>query len=149
MIISKAHKSELKEILDLQYIAYRSEAEIYNDNNIQPLTQNIEELEQEYENHIILKAVIDDIIVGSIRAIEDTGICKVSKLIVNPNYQNQGIGTKLMECIEYMFNHTKRFELFTGHKSVRNLYLYNKLGYKTYRMEVISKNLTLIYMYKE
>lgn len=50
MMISKVEKADLKEILELQYRAYRSEAEIYNDYTIQPLVQTMDELELELEN---------------------------------------------------------------------------------------------------
>ncbi|MNI06784.1 putative acetyltransferase [compost metagenome] len=149
MMISKADPSDLKEILELQYMSYKSEAEIYKDDRIPPLTQTIEELEQEYENHMILKAVIDGCIVGSVRAVEENLTCHIGKLIVNPNYQNQGIGTKLIESIEELFNPIKKFELFTGHKSERNLYLYKKLGYKPFKSVVVNDNLILIFMNKE
>jgi len=39
-----------------------------------------------------------------------------------------------MEVIEGHFN-PQRFELFTGSKSVKNLALYNKLGYTIYKKE--------------
>ena len=122
MIIAKADKSDLKEILDLQYRAYRSEAELYNDFAIQPLKQTIAQLEQEFEESTILKALINDTIVGSVRARTDENqICHIGKLIVHPEFQNRGIGTKLMGIIEDLFKHASRYELFTGHKSEKNL----------------------------
>ena len=47
--ILRAEKNDLPKILELQKIAYLSEAEIHNDYSIQPLNQSIEELEREYE----------------------------------------------------------------------------------------------------
>jgi hypothetical protein len=49
MIITKADKSDLKQILDLQYLAYQSEARLINDFTIPPLKQTSEEIEQEYQ----------------------------------------------------------------------------------------------------
>lgn len=149
MIISRAEKSDLRDILDLQYISYRSEAELYNDFTIQPLRQTIEEIEHEFENPIIIKALINGRIVGSVRASSSEDlICNIGKLIVHPEYQNRGIGTKLMVSIEDIFRHSKRFELFTGHKSEKNLYLYKKLGYKQYKSELVNDKLTLIFLNK-
>jgi hypothetical protein len=45
MIIERAHIEDTKEILDFQKLAYQSEAEIYNDYTIPPLTQTLEEME--------------------------------------------------------------------------------------------------------
>jgi ribosomal protein S18 acetylase RimI-like enzyme len=148
MKITKAERTDLKEILDLQYLSYQSEAVIYNNYYIQPLTQTIEELEKEFETQLILKALLDETIVGSVRAYEEEKSCKIGKLIVHPSFQGQGIGTKIMEEIELLFDKSERFELFTGHKSTRNLSLYNKLGYKTYKTKVIDKDLDIIFMEK-
>lgn len=53
-----------------------------------------------------------------------------------------------MNSIENQFIHCERFELFTGFKSKKNLYLYNKLGYKEFKREKINDRLTLVYLEK-
>lgn len=40
------------------------------------------------------------------------------------------------------------YALFTGHKSERNLHIYNKLGYQEIRRETIRDDLRLVYMEK-
>ena len=147
MNIEKAEVKDLEEILSLQKLAYISEAEIYNDYSIPPLVQTLESLREEYGNKLILKAVINGKIVGSVRAYEDEGTCYIGRLFVHPEYQNKGIGTQLMKCIEEKFKESKRFELFTGKKSIKNIYLYNKLGYKIVREER-DNEITMVYMEK-
>lgn len=146
--ILKAQKSDLVTILQLQKDCYLSEAEIYNDYEIQPLTQDLESLEKEFENSIILKSVINGEIVGSIRGYIANETAYIGKLIVRNDHQNKGIGRLLMESIELSFTDCKRIELFTGFKSEKNLYLYNKLGYKEFKRKVIDANLTLVYLEK-
>ncbi len=143
-----ASKGELEEILQLQKLAYQSEGELYNDFNIPPLVQSLEELEEEAGNSIVLKVVEDRKIVGSVRAYEEAGSCYISKLIVHPDYQNRGIGKKLISAVENCFKHV-RYELFTGHLSRKNLSLYRKMGYKEYKTRKISDNLELIYLEKQ
>jgi hypothetical protein len=53
-----------------------------------------------------------------------------------------------MNEIEHAFSHAARFELFTGHLSERNLYLYRKLGYRSFKQERITDALTLVYLEK-
>lgn len=53
MKIEKANKNDLKEILDLQYLAYETEGALYHNDAIQPLTQTLEELEEEFNEQII------------------------------------------------------------------------------------------------
>ena len=66
--------------------------------------------------------------VGSVRAYQQKDTIFIGRLAVRPDYQNKDIGAKLMISIEEVFESTKRFELFTGHKSIKNIYLYQKLG---------------------
>ena len=149
MFIEQAKVEDAEEILALQKLAYKSEAEIYDDYSIPPLIQSIEEIEAEFEDHTFLKALCDDErIIGSVRAQVKLGTCYIGRLIVAPDFQNQGIGTSLMHKIEGCFEDAGRFELFTGHLSGRNIYLYQKLGYKEFKREKVHENLELVYMEK-
>ncbi len=149
MKISIAELTDLDKILELQKIAYIQEAEIYNDFNIQPLTQAMDSLLVEWQNGIVLKAVTDGQIIGSVRAQMADTICKIGKLIVGPAHQNKGVGRKLMAEIENAFTNCSVYELFTGDKSRKNLAFYRKLGYKDYKTDQISNHLTLIFLRKQ
>ncbi len=142
-----ASKADLEEILQLQKLAYLSEAEIYNDFNIPPLLQTIDELEQEAKNCIILKVVSDRKIVGSVRACEKAGTCYIGKLIVHPRYQNKGIGKTMLSAIEKCFGHV-RFEIYTGSKSEKNLGLYQKAGYRIFKTERVNDELGFVFLEK-
>ncbi len=146
--ILKAQQSDLPTILQLQKDCYLSEAEIYNDFQIQPLTQDLESLEKEFEKSMILKSVMNGEIVGSIRGYVSDDTAYIGKLIVRSDHQDKGIGRQLMDAIELSFTDCKRIELFTGFKSLKNLYLYNKLGYKEFKRKAIDANLTLVYLEK-
>lgn len=74
VLIEKAQKEDLKEILDLQYLAYQSEAKLFGDMDIPPLKQTIEEVYDEFQKGIILKEVDDKgVIIGSVRAYQNGG----------------------------------------------------------------------------
>ena len=147
--IEKALESDLEEILSLQKRAYVSEAEIIDDFSIQPLTQTIGELKEEFKSSTILKAVDSEKIIGSIRAFEKDGICNIGKLIVHPYFQNRGIGRKLLDTIESIFESCRKYALYTGSESVKNLHFYDKAGYKIVDNEKVSDKLTLVYLEKE
>jgi ribosomal protein S18 acetylase RimI-like enzyme len=149
MEIERAIISDAEEILSLQKLAYRSEAEIYNDFNIPPLVQTLESIEKDFENQYFLKAVMDGKIIGSVRAYTKEGTCYIGRLIVHPDFQNRGIGTDLMNEIERIFNTCRRFELFTGDKSERNLYFYQKLGYKIFKKAKITDQTMIVYLEKK
>jgi len=153
VIVQLARPTDAAEILELQKLAYHGEATIYNEFGIPPLTQTLDGMRADLDRQTCLKAIVDDgssgcRIVGSVRAYLDEGTCYIRRLIVHPDLQNQGIGTRLMHEIEHFFRHAARFELFTGHLSQRNLYLYRKLGYRPFKQERISDALTLVYLEK-
>lgn len=133
LVLERATLDDAEAILALQKMAFKSEAELYNNCQIQPLTQSLADIESEFEDHYVLKAVSDGKIVGSVRAAMRDETCFIGKLFVRPNYQNQGIGTLLMQEIERLHSCAGKFELFTGYKSGRNIHLYQKLGYKIVR----------------
>lgn len=148
MIIQEAEKKDLQEILNLQYLAYQSEAQLLNNPNIPPLKQTIEEIEKEFSDGIFLKVVDeDDVIVGSVRACLANDTLYIGKLIVHPRMQSQGIGTKLLEEIERVCP-CKRCELFTSSKSTRNIRLYERVGYRVFEEKVVSDNLKFVYLEK-
>ena len=149
LIIERAAKRDAQRILSLQRSAYVSEAEIYGDWDIPPLHQTLSETIDEFEQSVALKAIAHGVIVGSVRGRLASGTCFIGKLIVHPDYRNRGIGTRLMRSIEETFACARRFELFTGHLSSKNLHLYQKLGYRPFKREPISENLTLIFLEKD
>ncbi|OGQ10499.1 MAG: hypothetical protein A2026_16065 [Deltaproteobacteria bacterium RBG_19FT_COMBO_46_12] len=64
MEIERATVLDAEEILTLQKLAYRSEAEIYNDFNIPPLLQTLESLEKDFEKQFFLKAALSERVKG-------------------------------------------------------------------------------------
>ena len=105
-------------------------------------------LHPEWKDKQPFKAVLEGRIVGSVRVRLADATCHVGKLIVDPNIQNRGIGSALMRHLESRFPETGRFELFTGHESLRNLHLYTKLGYREFRRVPVNDRLWLVYMEK-
>lgn len=148
MRIEKADIQDAEDILALQKLAYSSEAELYNDFTIPPLIQTLAELQSELQTWVCLKAIVDAQIRGSVRAVNKAGTCYIGKLMVHPEFQGRGIGSKLLSQIEICCAVSKHFELFTGDKSERNIYLYQKAGYKVFKTETVSAGLQLVYLAK-
>ncbi len=148
MKIEQANISDLETILDLQRTSYVSQAELYNDFTIPPMTQTLQEMYDDFSYKKFLKAVENDAIIGSIRAFEKDGTCHIGRLMVHPSFQNQGIGTKIIHEVEHMFGTCKRFELFTGSKSEKNILLYQKIGYNIFKTIKINESVSLVYLEK-
>ena len=149
MKIEEVNEEDLQEILELQKLSFQIQGEIYNDFTIPPLIQTLDEMKNDLLQQVFLKTERDDKIIGSVRGYRMDDTCYIGRLIVHPDFQNQGIGTVLMNQIENRFSNISRFEIFTGYKSDKNLYLYKKLGYKIFKKEVMDDNLTLVYLEKK
>lgn len=148
MEILQASIENAEEILDLQKLAYRSEAELYNNYDISPLKETIEAVKSSFKTHVFLKAISEGKIIGTVRAFEKDGACFVGRLAVHPVMQDKGIGTALMKEIERYFK-PKRFELFVGTQSGKNIHLYQKLGYSIFKKEKYGcGNIEVFYMEK-
>lgn len=149
MDVQRAILSDCQEILSLQKLAYISEAEIYDDFEIAPLVQTLHEIEDEFCKKVFLKVVLYGKIIGSVRGFTEKGTCYIEKLIVHPNFQNYGLGTLLLKELEKVFSDCERYELFTGHRSQKNLRLYTKLGYKEFKILWVTSNLAFVFLEKE
>ena len=146
--ISKAGLEDLEKILELQYLAYQSEAALFGTMDIPPLKQTLEEVEQEYREGLILKMVsAEDVLIGSVRAREEGETVYIGKLMVHPKYRGQGLGTRLLQEIERQLP-GKRYELFTSTRSGKNIQMYKKNGYQIFRQKEINESLVFVYMEK-
>jgi GNAT superfamily N-acetyltransferase len=144
----KAERKDLREILELQYLAYQQQAAIYSDTYIRPLTQTFDEIEEEFENSVFLKALNDHgEIIGSVRARAENGTLFIGRLMVHPELQGKGVGTELLTAIEKECPQ-ERYELFTGVKSHDNIRLYERLGYMRFKEENVRPGMTLVHMRK-
>ena len=148
IIIEPALLEDAEIILKLQKLAYMEEAIAYNSYDIPPLTQTLEETLEEFEAQTILKATCNGEIIGSARGYLEDGTCYVGKMMVEPGFQNRGIGGRLLRAIEEHFPEASRFELFTGYKSQRNLHLYKKHGYRIFKTVPINDTVNLSFLEK-
>ncbi len=147
--IEKANISDAKRILDIQKAAYISEAEIYGDYQIPPLTQTLAEIEADFGSHTFYVAKQDGEIVGSVNIRIEGATGLIGRLIVAPDMQKRGIGTMLMDHVEASYAELEAFELFTGHKSEHNLAFYRKRGYLEFKRQPVHDKLAFIFMRKE
>ena len=146
-MILKANENDLKDILQLQYLAYQSEADLFGSSDIPPLKQTLDEVIDEWSSGTILKMTDNNTIIGSVRAKESEGTVYIGKLMVHPNHRHKGYGSMLLSEIEKCFP-DKRYELFTSTRSLDNIRLYQKLGYTIFARKVVNDELEFVYMEK-
>ncbi|MEU5402956.1 GNAT family N-acetyltransferase [Streptomyces sp. NPDC005963] len=150
--ISAARAQDAEHILKLQYLCYQSEAELYGDYAIEPLTQSLDGLRAELAEGHALVARLGDEVVASVRGrVDEDGTARIAKLIVHPRMQRHGLGGRLLDAIEDHFATepaAQRFQLFTGHRSEGNLRLYRSRGYVPVAREQVGPRLTLVTLEK-
>lgn len=146
--INRASQTDAEQILALQRLAYESEARAYGDWSLPPLTQTIDELHEEFEDSLVLKATVGGQLVGSVRGRLAEGVCTIGRLMVHPDFQGRGIGSALLQAIETGFPDAVKYELFTGSRSDATIRLYEAHGYAITRSEWQSTAVMLVFLEK-
>ena len=146
--IKRAERGDLQEILQLQYLAYQSEAALFGNKDIPPLKQTLEEVVEEFDEGLVLKMTDENgVIIGSVRAKEKDGTVYIGKLMVRPDHQKKGYGKRLLIEPEKYYP-GKRYELFTSTRSQDNIRLYKSVGYKEFDRKAVDNELVFVYMEK-
>ena len=119
------------EVLTLQRAAFVQEALTYDDADLPPLTQTLEELRAELADNLGCVAVREGRLVGAVRALRDGPLLLIGRLAVAPDLQGEGVGSALLRAVEERGRAVgcREAELFTGSLSTANLRLYERLGY--------------------
>ena len=146
--IVDATPEDAEAILTLQKIAYEREARRYNDWTIPPMVETLDSVRDHIARHVVLKAVVDGRLAGSVRGVVTDGVCEVCRLSVDPALQRRGVGSALLAAIEARFLDIEAFALFTGDRSSENLRLYDRHGYVETRRRPVSPAVSLVYLEK-
>jgi GNAT superfamily N-acetyltransferase len=136
------------ELLTLQRAAYVTEAQLYDDVRLPALVQTPDELADELARSSCLAALAGSRLVGAVRTRERDGVLHVGRLVVAPDLQGRGIGTRLLLAAERSTT-LLRAALFTGARSTANLRLYRRHGYVETAREPVRPGLELVHLVKE
>ncbi|MFI1990381.1 GNAT family N-acetyltransferase [Actinoplanes sp. NPDC020271] len=149
IVIAPVTPADAGEIHTLQLAAYVAEAQLYDDPHLPALTQPLDDLAAELADSLALKATLGHRIVGAVRGRPDGTVLRIGRLVVAPDQQRRGIGTRLLTAIEAAAGEAEWLALFTGHLSSTNIRLYERHGYEETHREQIRPGLTLIHLMKE
>lgn len=128
VVLAPITRGDAGEVLTVQRAAFVSEALIYGDPDMAPLTQTLEELEAELAESDGWTARVDGRLVGAIRTREADDLLLVGRISIAPDLQGEGIGRRLLEAAEQASG-AREAELFTGSLSEANIRLYERCGY--------------------
>jgi GNAT superfamily N-acetyltransferase len=136
------------ELLTLQRAAYVTEAQLYDDVRLPALVQTLDDLVDELAGSTCLAAVAGTRLVGAVRTRERDGVLHVGRLVVAPDQQGHGIGTRLLLAAERV-TRLPTATLFTGARSTANLRLYRRHGYVETAREQARPGLQLVHLSKD
>ncbi len=126
------------ELLTLQRSAYAEQAQLHRDPWLPPLVQSLRELRTELEDPDVVALGLRDghRLVAAVRLRHRSGeeVAELGRLIVAPDRQGQGLGTRLLLAAEAELvlraPEVGSIRLFTGEYSAANLTLYTRHGYR-------------------
>ena len=142
-----ATESDIKELFELQHVAFESEAVLVGTHDIPPLLETLSDAESDFPNWKVLKITDGNKIIASVRCKKTSECVEIGRLMVLPTYRKRGLGTKLLLEVEKLFPN-EVYELFTCTKSLPNIRLYQKAGYRIFKEEQGKSGLSFVYMRK-
>lgn len=149
MKIVKATESDILELYRLQLLTFESEAEMIGCRLIPALMESEADYRGTFNQWHTYK-MVDDAgkIIGGIRYQYDAGVVEVGRLMVHPDYRQQGLARKLLGFVDEQCSQDRRV-LYTCTKSWINIKLYTKMGYKAVREIQDDTELSFVYMEKQ
>ncbi|MCA1008240.1 GNAT family N-acetyltransferase [Rhodococcus hoagii] len=144
------------ELLTLQRAAYVSEAQAHDDLRLPPLTQSLDELVDELSQPTVAATGLRDAggrLVAAVRVCvgpEDECTAELGRLVVAPDLQGRGRGSRLLRVAEDRLPaQVRSLRLFTGERSAGNLRLYNRFGYRETHRTPTPGGYELVHLTKE
>ena len=131
-VLGRLAPGDAGEVLTLQRAAFVTEAQAHADPCLPPLTQTLAELRAELADPAChgwgIRAAGRLVACVRVRVAGDTA--EVSRLVVAPDWQGEGMGTRLLLAAEESLPpEVRALTLFTGEHGHGNLRLYERLGY--------------------
>lgn len=137
MEIVKATESDILDLYRLQLLSFESEAEMIGSRMVPALMESKEDYNDAFNQWHTYK-MVDDAgrVIGGIRYQYDDGVVEVGRLMVHPDYRQQGLARKLLAFVDEQCSQDRRV-------------LYTKMGYKAVREIQDDTGLSFVYMEKQ
>ena len=149
MVFVRATVVDAGEIMTVQRAAFVREAQLYGDPDVPPLVETLDQVRSAIETVIVVVGRRGMRVVAAGRVAVRDRIGHIGRLAVVPDLQGQGIGWALLAAVESACGgDVDEFVLFTGQRTLGNLYLYHSAGYVDTHTEHVRGALTFVHMRK-
>ena len=129
--VRQATKSDVDGIYNIMKTAFQSYVKLAKLNTTDALQETKEDVERDIDEKLVLVAVIDDLVGGSVRIKIDGDEGYLSRFGVDTNYQNIGIGKCLMNMVDIKMRAKgiKKLKLHTASKVTSLVRFYYSRGF--------------------
>ena len=148
MKIELATIQDVPELQELQRKAFGPQCIELGWEDAPPMTESLEHAYEEFAQCTTLKVKNEDgRIIGSIRGNVTDGSLYMGRLMVLPEYRQQGIGKQLFREIQRLLPHNRAW-LCTCKQVPAPYEFYLREGFRPFKSEVVGSGLTWVYMEK-
>jgi len=148
MKIELATIQDVPELQELQHKAFGPQCIELGWEDAPPMTESLEHAYEEFAQCTTLKVKNEDgRIIGSIRGNVTDGSLYMGRLMVLPEYRQQGIGKQLFREIQRLLPHNRAW-LCTCKQVPAPYEFYLREGFRPFKSEVVGPGLTWVYMEK-
>ncbi|WKA60231.1 GNAT family N-acetyltransferase [Planococcus shenhongbingii] len=144
LVIKRTQETEAVQLLEIQKEAFLEDLKLYEDHETNPVNEPIERLLRKIEIFFHYTIWLEDEIIGGvdIRSLGENTY-RLNRIFLSNKFQNQGLGSKIMQLIEKEFPAAVEWNLDTPHLNKRNHHFYEKLGYQKVGQHQITEKLFL------
>lgn len=151
-MIRPALVGDAGEVLTVQRAAFVSEAQSHGDPWLPPLTETLDAVAAAIESGAVLVLRLahrgrEGRLVGAVRRELRDQTVHIGRLVVAPDLQGHGFGSRLLAAAEDVPGATTA-QLFTGHLATTNLALYARRGYVEFDRRRASDTVELVFLRK-
>jgi len=136
-----------KEVLNIQILSYKTEAELIDSDEIPPLKDTVNTLQQCGEN--FYGYFVNDELSGVISIKIENGVMDIHRLFVHPKHFRKGIAKMLLDFIQTNEEGFKKIIVSTGSKNVPAINFYQKNGFSKTKEIKVAERLSLTLFIKE
>lgn len=132
----------------LMVMAFMPLYEKYHDDKTSPAKESVEkvinQLKEDFTDYYLIKN--GDTNIGAVRVVKsESKVFRISPLFILPEYQNQGVGSEVINELFGLYEHAVAWRLDTILQEEENCHLYGKCGFvRTERRTEINERMTIV-----
>ena len=131
MELTEVRPEDCPELLVLQRCCWVQEAVLNDTLDIPALHETLEDVRDWTKTWSVWVLREDHRLVGAVRARLEGDCWELGRLMVAPDLAGRGLGRRLLAHAEsHVPAEARRFALFTGARSARNIAMYQRAGYR-------------------